>query len=85
MDIELVAKEHPEKIQKEHIDVDVGLQDEQLERLAKGMGFSKSAIPKAIDTMRKLYELFMKSDGTQIESIHWLKHTREGCFVLMQN
>jgi succinyl-CoA synthetase beta subunit len=77
MDIEQVARDSPSKILKEPIDIMKGIQEGQLERLAAGMGFSKKAQPEAIETMRKLYKMFLDLDCTLVE-INPMGETPEG-------
>lgn len=67
MDIEAVAEESPELIFKEAIDIVEGIHPDQTKRMAEKLGFSKSKIPEAQRQMANLYELFVKSDATQVE------------------
>merc|ERR1711862_125399 len=60
MDIEAVAESNPEAIYK-------GPDDAKLTDLAKELGFSDSDTSKAVEQMKNLYELFIKSDALQVE------------------
>lgn len=77
MDIEQVARDSPTKIVKQPIDIMKGIQPGQLERLAAGMGFSKQARDEAIETMKKLYKLFLELDCSLVE-INPMGETPEG-------
>jgi len=67
MDIEKVAEETPEKIFKEPIVVAKGLLPEQTKRLAEKLGFKSNNLKEAQDQMTRLYNLFIKTDATQVE------------------
>jgi succinyl-CoA synthetase beta subunit len=67
MDIEGVAKETPEAILTTKVDINVGVTDEMATKIATDIGFSKQCIPDAVDTIKKLYKVFMEKDATQIE------------------
>lgn len=65
MDIEEVAKETPDLIYTEPIDIEKGPAPEQTKRLAEKLGFTN--IPEAQQQMKNLFDLFIKSDATQVE------------------
>eukprot|EP01027_Heterolobosea_sp_BB2_P022053 GEZU01032440.1.p1 GENE.GEZU01032440.1~~GEZU01032440.1.p1 ORF type:complete len:484 (+),score=170.08 GEZU01032440.1:79-1452(+) len=67
MNIEDVAKETPEEIYKEKIDIDKGMQPEQAEAMAKKMGFTGASLEAAKQQMIKLWDVFIKSDATLLE------------------
>mmetsp|Transcript_12768 Transcript_12768/g.26958 ORF Transcript_12768/g.26958 Transcript_12768/m.26958 type:complete len:428 (-) Transcript_12768:64-1347(-) len=67
MDIEAVAESNPEAIFKVPIDINKGPDDAKLTDLAKELGFSDSDTSKAVEQMKNLYELFIKSDALQVE------------------
>ncbi|KAF2191107.1 succinyl-CoA ligase-like protein subunit beta [Zopfia rhizophila CBS 207.26] len=67
MDIEAVAKEHPEAIITTHVDIHKGVTDEMARNIATELGFSEQCIEDAKDTIQKLYKVFMERDATQIE------------------
>eukprot|EP00163_Fabomonas_tropica_P006522 TRINITY_DN1607_c3_g1_i2.p1 TRINITY_DN1607_c3_g1~~TRINITY_DN1607_c3_g1_i2.p1 ORF type:complete len:428 (-),score=156.64 TRINITY_DN1607_c3_g1_i2:142-1425(-) len=67
VDIEKVAEETPDKIFTEPIDITTGVRDEQVTRLANGLGLSPELVPVAADQMKRLYDLFLACDATQVE------------------
>lgn len=67
MNIEDVAASQPEQIFTEVVDILEGLQDVQVERMAKNLGFTDAALPAAEIQIRNLYDLFIKADATQVE------------------
>ncbi|XP_064638134.1 succinate--CoA ligase [ADP-forming] subunit beta, mitochondrial-like [Lineus longissimus] len=67
MSIEDVAKENPDAIIKQPVDIHEGIQEEQALSLAKELGFRGPMLKKAADNMMKLYNLFMDKDGTLLE------------------
>jgi len=78
MDIEQVAEETPDLIFKEPIDINKGIQPEQTRRLAVAMGFQgEKKIADAQKQMAALYDLFLKTDATQVE-INPFAETPEG-------
>jgi succinyl-CoA synthetase beta subunit len=82
MDIETVAKESPDAIHLEPIDIIAGPTDEQLRRVAEKMGFSSSKTDEAIAQMRKMYEFFRKYDCTMLE-INPMAETNNGVVMAM--
>ncbi|TKR58703.1 hypothetical protein L596_030114 [Steinernema carpocapsae] len=67
VDIEEVAEKTPELIFKEPIDIHKGITDEQCRKLAKDLKFEGDLQKKAADQIKRLYELFMAYDATQVE------------------
>ncbi|KAF2718858.1 succinate--CoA ligase subunit beta [Polychaeton citri CBS 116435] len=67
MDIETVAKENPSAIITTKVDINVGVTDEIANSIASQLGFSSQCVPEAVDTIKKLYKVFMEKDATQIE------------------
>ncbi|ODV88122.1 hypothetical protein CANARDRAFT_57443 [[Candida] arabinofermentans NRRL YB-2248] len=67
MDIEGVAKTNPDAIKKFPVDLVAGPSDELATEIASGLKFTDEAIPKAADTIKKLYKIFQEKDATQIE------------------
>jgi succinyl-CoA synthetase beta subunit len=67
MDIEEVAEKSPEAILTEPIDIMLGPQQEQTERLARALGFKEENIGDASQQMSRLYDLFLGTDATQVE------------------
>jgi succinyl-CoA synthetase beta subunit len=77
VDIETVAEKTPEAIFKEPIDIFTGPQGKQLERLATSLGFKGPQVQDAANQMKRLYELFIKLDCTQVE-VNPLAETPDG-------
>jgi len=77
MNIEEVAEETPELIFTEAIDIVSGVQDEQVDRLARNMGFKGESLDKAKVVMTNLYNQFISTDGTLVE-INPLAETPSG-------
>ncbi|KAI3648180.1 hypothetical protein MP228_005357 [Amoeboaphelidium protococcarum] len=78
MDIEKVAEETPELIFKVNVNsLNEGPTEEQCLGLAKNLQFKGEQAQQAASEMRKLYEMFVKLDATQIE-INPLGQTDKG-------
>uniref|UniRef100_W5MVN3 Succinate--CoA ligase [GDP-forming] subunit beta, mitochondrial n=1 Tax=Lepisosteus oculatus TaxID=7918 RepID=W5MVN3_LEPOC len=77
MDIEEVAATSPELIFKEVIDIFEGVRDDQALRMAANLGFKGPLEGQAADQIKKLYNLFLKVDATQVE-VNPLGETPEG-------
>eukprot|EP00055_Hartaetosiga_balthica_P003872 m.9218 g.9218 ORF g.9218 m.9218 type:complete len:424 (+) comp3406_c0_seq1:35-1306(+) len=67
VDIEEVAASTPHLIFKEVVDITKGVQNDQLERMATNLGFEGQKKNDAMEEMRKLYDLFIGVDATQVE------------------
>eukprot|EP01137_Pigoraptor_chileana_P008250 Opistho-2@54810 len=67
VDIEEVAHKSPEKIFKEPVDIMTGVKDEQAKRLAEKLNFKGDFAVQAADQIKKLYNLFVAVDATQVE------------------
>jgi len=67
MDIEEVAHNTPDAIFTQPIDIMEGITDAQTERVGKLLGFEGEALKDAQDQIRRLYELFIGTDATQVE------------------
>uniref|UniRef100_A0A0H5R5D8 Succinate--CoA ligase [ADP-forming] subunit beta, mitochondrial n=1 Tax=Spongospora subterranea TaxID=70186 RepID=A0A0H5R5D8_9EUKA len=68
MDIEKVAKEHPDEIHTIPIDGAKGLTPEITDQIAELLGFTSADSIKRLETqIQGLYNLFMEKDATQIE------------------
>lgn len=67
MNIEEVARDTPDAIITEAIDINTGVKEEQGKRIAERLGFQPSNVPQAIQVMQKLYEVFAKKDAVMIE------------------
>ncbi len=68
MEIEEVAKNHPEAIVKLFIDPVKGLSREALTAMAKTLGFTGDLVESAADFLQKLYEAFVKFDASLLET-----------------
>lgn len=82
MDIETVAKESPDAIHVEPIDITKGPTEEQLRRVAEKMGFSAAKYEEAQAQMKKLYDFFRKYDCTLLE-INPMAETNNGVVMAM--
>ncbi|KAJ7317051.1 hypothetical protein JRQ81_003213, partial [Phrynocephalus forsythii] len=80
VDIEEVAAKTPELIFKEEIDIFEGVKDAQALRMAGNLGFKGPLQQQAADQIKKLYDLFLKVDATQIE-VNPFGETPEGQVV----
>ncbi|KAI9652543.1 MAG: Succinate--CoA ligase [ADP-forming] subunit beta, mitochondrial [Alyxoria varia] len=67
MAIEEVAKENPSAIITTPIDIHKGVTDSVATDIATKLGFTEQCIPDASTTIKRLYQLFMDRDATQIE------------------
>jgi succinyl-CoA synthetase beta subunit len=67
MEIEEVAKSHPEKILKCFVDPTVGLAGYQARELAFKLGLAKESVGKLVKMLSALYEMFVKEDCSMVE------------------
>lgn len=67
MEIEEVAKEHPEAILKLFIDPQFGLTDEAALALAKTLGLDDTLTRKGADFFQSLYKAFVGTDASLVE------------------
>ena len=77
VDIETVANESPEIINKVTIDSATGLQAYQCRKIAYGLGMKGLKIKALTTIMQGMYDLFITKDASQIE-INPLIETQEG-------
>ncbi|MCA9083987.1 MAG: ADP-forming succinate--CoA ligase subunit beta [Planctomycetaceae bacterium] len=77
MEIEEVAKEHPEKILTEPFDLDAGLFPYQARKLAYALGFDATAVRSAEKFLPKLCRFFVQNDCSMTE-INPLVLTEDG-------
>lgn len=77
VDIETVAEEAPEKIQKVWVDPTIGLQPFQTRQLAFAMGLEGDAFKQAVSSIQGLYRAFEETDSTLAE-INPLVETPDG-------
>lgn len=71
VDIEEVAASTPEKIKVTPVDIKKGLTKEQAETVVTSLGLTGKQIEQGVDQLKKLYDLFMETDATQIEINPW--------------
>jgi succinyl-CoA synthetase beta subunit/malate-CoA ligase subunit beta len=67
MDIEEVAKTHPEKVIREAVDPAVGLMEFQCRKIAANIGLRGKQIHEATKLMRSLYKCFREKDALLAE------------------
>jgi succinyl-CoA synthetase beta subunit len=67
MEIEMVAAEHPERIQRESIDPGAGFQAFQARKLAFGLGLEGAQVNEAVRLFAGLYRAFEATDGSLVE------------------
>ena len=77
MDIEEVAENRPEKILKQFIHPNAGLQAYEVRSLIKGLGFEKEAAKQFAKLLKALYKLFIDCDCAMVE-INPLVETTDG-------
>ncbi|KAI3389193.1 hypothetical protein SNEBB_010301 [Seison nebaliae] len=65
--IEQVARQNPEAIIKEPVDLTTGLTMEQAQDLAHKLQFHGTAFDEMVDTLFKLYNIFVKKDCVLLE------------------
>ncbi|MCS7268741.1 MAG: ADP-forming succinate--CoA ligase subunit beta [Geminicoccaceae bacterium] len=82
VDIEEVARTHPEKILKVAIDPAIGFQPFHGRRLAFGLGLKGQEVHKAVAFMKGLYACFVERDASLVE-INPLVLTAEGDLVAL--
>jgi len=82
MDIETVAKETPDAIFVQPIDIKIGPTPDQTRKAAERMGFSANKIQEAQDQMKKLYDFFIKYDCSLLE-INPIAETSDGVVMAM--
>uniref|UniRef100_A0AC34Q462 ATP-grasp fold succinyl-CoA synthetase-type domain-containing protein n=1 Tax=Panagrolaimus sp. JU765 TaxID=591449 RepID=A0AC34Q462_9BILA len=67
MNIEEVAQKTPEYILKVPVDINAGITTDQCYKIAEFLKFTGELQSQAANEIKKLYELFIKIDATQIE------------------
>lgn len=67
MDIEQVAHDTPEKINREFVDPRVGLQDFQARKIAFNLGVSGNAYKEMVKFVKALYKAYDESDSAMFE------------------
>ena len=84
MDIEKVAEETPDKIIKVWVDPLKGLQDNQINALANGLGFEGGLLNQASDVFQKLYSCYIEKDASLLE-INPLVKTEDNNIVALDS
>jgi len=82
MDIETVAKDTPEAIHVEPINIVTGPTTEQTKRVVEKMGFSANKISEAQEEVNKMYQFFRKYDCTLLE-VNPMAETNDGRVMSM--
>ena len=67
MEIEQVAKEHPEAILREAIRPETGFQPYHARKLAFGLGLSADLVRVAVPFLQSLYRAFIETDSSLLE------------------
>ncbi|MBA2350521.1 MAG: malate--CoA ligase subunit beta [Burkholderiales bacterium] len=67
MEIEEIAKNHPEKILQETVDPAVGLQQFQAREIAFGLGLTLKQVSRAVTAIMAAYRAFRDLDATMVE------------------
>ena len=67
MEIEEVAKEHPEKILRQTIQPETGFQPYHARKLAFGLGLSADLVHAAVPFLGSLYRAFVDTDSSLLE------------------
>lgn len=82
MDIEEVAKNTPEKILKEYININIGILPFQCRRIAYFLGLEGKIVNKAVTFITALYKAFVSNDCSLAE-INPLVLTSEGDLIAL--
>ncbi len=82
VEIEKVAAESPEKIIKEIIEPELGMQPYQARKLAYALGFEGDQNKKAVKFLMALYNVYEKTDASLVE-INPLVVTKEGNIIAL--
>jgi succinyl-CoA synthetase beta subunit len=67
MDIEQVAKEHPEQIIRETIRPETGFEPYHARKIAFGLGLSADLVHAAVPFLQSLYRAFIETDSSLLE------------------
>jgi len=71
MEIEEVAKTHPDSIIVEPVNIAKGFTDEQAKKLCEKLEIDPKQQKDAADQMKKLYKMFVDLDNVQLEINPW--------------
>lgn len=67
VNIEEVAKENPDAIVTEPIDIKQGIQRSQVEKVVQKLGFHPDVSDQAVDMICNLYKVFIDNDASMLE------------------
>ncbi|KAK8892123.1 hypothetical protein M9Y10_029346 [Tritrichomonas musculus] len=84
VEIEEVAKNHPEAIFKEVLDGIYGITEPVARRLAAKLGLRGKSYESGVVEMQKLWKLFVGSDATQVE-VNPLAETTDGRIITVDS
>jgi succinyl-CoA synthetase beta subunit len=82
MEIEEVAKDHPEAILREEIRPETGLRPYHVRRLGFGLGLTPEVVNAAVPFLQSLYRAFVETDASLIEINPWVV-TSDGRLVAL--
>lgn len=72
MEIEEVAREHPESIIFHPIDIKLGLSDKDARKVAEQLDLGQEPfLSQAVEQMKNIYKMFLELDSTQVEINPW--------------
>lgn len=77
MEIEQLAAERPEALAKVEVDPLVGIDSAKAQEIVEAAGFSAELLPKVVEVLVKLGDVFKKEDATLVE-VNPLVQTPEG-------
>ncbi|KAK8860355.1 hypothetical protein M9Y10_012019 [Tritrichomonas musculus] len=84
VEIEEVAKNHPEAIFKEVLDGITGITEQVARRLCQKLDIKGKAFESGVVEMQKLWKLFVGSDATQVE-VNPLAETADGRIITVDS
>ncbi|XP_017140405.2 succinate--CoA ligase [ADP-forming] subunit beta, mitochondrial isoform X1 [Drosophila miranda] len=83
VDIEEVAKENPDAIIYEPIDIARGLTEEQACKIVEKVGLGGDGADEHIKMLLNLYQLFVKKDALLVEINPYAEDAMSGCFFAL--
>ncbi|XP_017855766.1 PREDICTED: succinyl-CoA ligase [ADP-forming] subunit beta, mitochondrial isoform X2 [Drosophila arizonae] len=83
VDIEEVAKDSPDAIIYEPIDIGKGLTKEQASRVIDKVGLGGENAQEHVDMLLNLYKLFVKKDALLVEINPYAEDAMTGCFFAL--
>jgi len=82
VDIEQVAHDTPHLIFKRKVDIIQGIQPDDTKYIAEKLGFSGPTLAKAQEQMVRIYDLFIKTDATQVEINPFVETTEKEVYCV---